>query len=181
MKKNNPFILLLLLSCYSCTTEREVLKTDIKYDSTAINEVTFLKTVLSNERELNKKIITDLAATEIYFDTTYLPGDTVYQPAKISIDNTGRITAEGNLKKVLVTNNKYEQQISTLTKIVDSFKTGSKKSNVSASANIETIYKEKKRSGLPIWIFFLSAIIGIVMEYRFKILNNLLSILKIKL
>ncbi len=147
--------ILLLIMAFSCKTVKEVIKVQTKYDSTAIAEVQHLTKVLRETKEEHQRIIQELSTTGIYFDTVYLPGDTTKLPARIIIDKNGRIQAEGKLSKVLLTNQKYSQEIDLLGRIVDSLTMEDQKKKTELSKKESVVVKEKKQTVLPGWIWFL--------------------------
>lgn len=175
-------LVVLLIGCLtSCKIKKEVIREVTKYDSVAIKENEDLKMVLSEEKERYEKEREQWESTGVIFETTPCPDSNKVAPAKIIFADNGRIKSiEGNVKSL--TSDLYEKsaELYDAHKTIDSLQYELEHQEVKVKIETKTVNKTVKTKVYPIWMWFL-VLAGMFIEYKFKIANKIISLIKLKL
>lgn len=171
----NLMVLAWFIGCLSsCKTTKEVIKTETKYDSTAIHEAQRLANVLkeTNERHLKEK--ENWESTGVVFDTPQCPDSATTTVTKIVFDNGKLKSIEGNVKAL--NQSLYEKSTDLLDaySTIDSLAFENEKKEMQLSKKATVVVKEvKTKVGTAWWVYALFVLGGIGIESRLKLFEHL--------
>lgn len=161
---------------FGCSSSKQVSKKETVYDSTAIREVQRLNRLLAEVTAKYEKQLYELSTAGIIFQTEYLPGDTVRLPGEVIIDKDGTIKAKGQLKSVLLTNERYSKEISLLHRKVDSLTRENEKNKNTVKTKEVIKEKKSKTKVYPWWLILACIVIGLLAENKLKVFARIKSI-----
>lgn len=144
----------------SCRSVKEVTRTEIIYDSTAINENDSLLQVKQERIISLENEIKESQYSGIVFDTLFLPGDTVRNTVIIRED--GSIEAAGRIKAATVSKEKMQRLYVELKHSYDSLSQVKNKVQTKVEWK-EKIVEKKVKRGWQWWLFWLGLITGCVL------------------
>lgn len=170
-----PVIFLL----FSCKTVKEVVKTEVRYDSTAIEQNEALQRTLQETIENYEKERETWEKTGIIFETG--PCDSIKPETvtKIIYDNGKLKSIQGRVKSLNVDLGERTTELYDAHRIIDSMGVELEKKEVELSKKETVKVLNKKITVWPLWLFALCSLAGMVLEWRFKLLKRLLSIFKL--
>ncbi len=173
-------VIIFSLFFLSCKTVKEVVKTKTVYDSTAIeqNEAlqhTLQETIVNYEKEREQWL-----KTGILFDTVYRDTGSLKVIPKIIFDNGKIKSVEGRLLAINQNLHESNSEIINSKEKIDSLNVIIKNKDLQLSKKQETESVYKKRTSTPYWLFAICFAVGIIFEWRFKILKRILSLKTIK-
>jgi hypothetical protein len=153
------YIILLFLAALivaiteSCGTTKHIRTEETVMDSSAFFE---MERVYKAEHEFRLKIeqqLKEMTAAGVYFDTLYVPGDTVRQ--KVIIHADGRIEAEGRLKAAYYSYNKIQNTLHDLQEKYDSLEIVKQKKLIEKKVTTKVKEVEKVKKIIPWWLYLL--------------------------
>lgn len=147
-------IVLVIIFFSSCTTTKYIDRYHSVKDSTAERQNELLQQTLHETIENYEKQLKDSSGVRIEYFT-----DTVTLPARITIDRTGAIQAEGRLKSVQVSATRLQAENGQLMKRVDSLAVELEKEKATVKREVKTVTKNIKRS-FPWWWIVVGVVIG---------------------
>lgn len=164
---------ILLLSFFSCKTTKYIDRVKVVTDSTVIQQNEGLKKVLTETIEQYEKDKENWEKTGILFDTIRL-SDTV-TVNKVVFDNGKIKSAEGRIKAVNVELWEKSTELLDAHSTIDSLSIELERKEIQLSKKQETVIKEVTRKIYPWWLFLLACILGMILEYRFRIISFIKS------
>lgn len=189
---------ILLIFLFSCKTSKQVTKIETKYDSTAIKENVALRRFLSEEIERFEKEREAWENTGVTFFPEGFPAGTdttgkinwttkisdppYTVPAKITFENGKIKSIEGRVKSLNQNLHEKSSELLDAHKTIDILQYELEKKQVNIKKEITTIHKNTKTkiTVWPIWLFVICLVGGLLIEYEYKIIKQILS-LKLKL
>ena len=176
------FVFYLLTGCFqSCKTVKEVTKEVVKYDSTSIKENKALKRVLAEEIERFEKEKEQWERTGVIFETTPCPDSAKTMPTTILFDNGKLKSIQGNVRSL--TSDLYEKsaELYEAHRMIDSLQYALELEQKNVKK--ETIVVEKKVKtkvkSFPFWLLVICIIGGILLQWKFKVVNRVINILSL--
>lgn len=143
-------VILLALAATSCTTTKYVDRVKVVTDSMVIQQNENLQHALHETVKEYEKRLEESNGVLIEYDTIQLPGDTVRLPGRVTIDRSGVISAEGNLKRVSITAQKLLQERDSAYGKLEAVSI-ERDSLASRLQRTDTVVHKEVRRGLPFW------------------------------
>lgn len=154
-----------VLAVHGCTTSKNVVKTDVRIDSTKVQELSDSIRYLMNENHKLSTTISELTYGGIVFDTLHIH-DTITNTVIVRPDGT--IEANGRIKELKFSVSRQKQIIENLTRMVDSLKVLKEKVKTETKYVSVTKDKTKKTTMFPWYLLVIAAATGLV----FYLLKN---------
>ena len=167
---NKIFLALAILALVSCRTTREIVKEKVVVDSSVVERNERLERTLKETVDRYEAERESWASTGVIFDTTYLPGDTVREPAKVVFHDNGRIkSVEGRLRSVTLSEQERTAELLDAHGTIDSLVIELDRKDAQLSKKVNTVTKEITKTALPFWVWLLLLAGFLVRHYWQKI------------
>lgn len=172
----SKFILIAFIFC-SCTTTKYIDREVIKTDSSVIEQNEGLQRTLQETIQNYESRIESINKTGIVFDTLYRDtGSAVI--SKVTFFDNGKIkSAEGRIKSISLDLQDKESELLDANTTIDSMGMELERKEAELSKKVTTVTKEVKRKFFP-WYIFLLLPAGLFIEYRFKLIQRLIKLVK---
>lgn len=156
---NFLFALTFVMAVYGCTSTKEVTKTEVRVDSTKIQELSDSIRYLMTENSKLSTTISELTYGGVVFDTLHLR-DTIINTITVRPDGT--IEASGRIKELKFSINRQKQIIENLTRMVDSLRVLKDKVKTETKYVSVTKDKTKKTTMFPWYLLVIAAAAAVV-------------------
>ena len=181
-------VTVLLIGCLmSCKTTRMIDKEVIKYDSTAIKENVALKRVLSEEIErFEREKQTWDSTGVIFYESLPCPDSSKTEPTIITFNDNGKVKSieSSRIRSLNQVLHEKSSELLDAYSTIDSISFELDKEKTTVKKEVKTVTKKIKTRIMPTWLFIVCFLVGLVIEFKFRLLKrslNIFSLFKSKL
>lgn len=164
-----------LVAFSSCRTIKYVEKERVKIDSSVIQQNEGLQQVLKETIEQYEKILETASKTGVIFDTVYRDTGSLKVVNKVTFDNGKIKTAEGRILAVSQDLTDKTSELYDAHSTIDSMAIELERRDAQLSKQVTTVTKEVKRTVWPWWLFIVCLVAGLILEYRFKLIQKIMK------
>lgn len=164
-----------VLAFTSCRTVKQVERVRTVLDSSVIEQNEGLQQVLKETIEQYEKILETASKTGVIFDTVYRDTGSLKVVNKVTFDNGKIKTAEGRILAVSQDLTDKTSELYDAHSTIDSLAIELERRDAQLSKQVTTVTKEVKRTVWPCWLFIVCLAAGLVLEYRFKLIQKIMK------